>query len=167
MSEDSDEITLNTGQRLALNLDSHIVIDAGAGTGKTMTIVERVVQHYLEEDQRATRILPQPERPRRLEGGTIVSPMAERKDLRDWGGLLPGEVVLLTFTVAAADKMRDELRQKIARLGVGSYGSSGGYDADPRITDKGFPEQLLMLVEDAPIGTIDSFFNQLVAPFRS
>ncbi|HII43057.1 TPA: UvrD-helicase domain-containing protein, partial [Candidatus Thalassarchaeaceae archaeon] len=41
MSEDSDEITLNTGQRLALNLDSHIVIDAGAGTGKTMTIVER------------------------------------------------------------------------------------------------------------------------------
>jgi len=93
--------------------------------------------------------------------------MAERKDLRDWGGLLPGEVVLLTFTVAAADKMRDELRQKIARLDVGSYGSSGGYDADPRITDKGFPEQLLMLVEDAPIGTIDSFFNQLVAPFRS
>ena len=26
---------LNTAQRLALNLDSHIVVDAGAGTGKT------------------------------------------------------------------------------------------------------------------------------------
>ena len=30
---------LNTSQRLALNIDSHIVIDAGAGTGKTSTIV--------------------------------------------------------------------------------------------------------------------------------
>ena len=60
VSQDLESITLNTGQRLALNLDSHIVIDAGAGTGKTMTIVERVVQHYLEEDQRATRILPKP-----------------------------------------------------------------------------------------------------------
>ena len=35
--DNSAPITLNTGQRLALNLDSHIVIDAGAGTGKTMT----------------------------------------------------------------------------------------------------------------------------------
>ena len=32
---------LNTGQRLALNIDSHIVVDAGAGTGKTSTIVDR------------------------------------------------------------------------------------------------------------------------------
>ena len=36
----------NTAQRLALNLDSHIVIDAGAGTGKTKTIVDRVIEHY-------------------------------------------------------------------------------------------------------------------------
>ena len=36
---------LNTAQRLALNLDSHIVIDAGAGTGKTSTIVDRVIEH--------------------------------------------------------------------------------------------------------------------------
>ena len=34
---------LNTGQRLALNIDSHIVVDAGAGTGKTSTIVDRVI----------------------------------------------------------------------------------------------------------------------------
>ena len=33
----------NTAQRLALNLDSHIVIDAGAGTGKTKTIIDRVI----------------------------------------------------------------------------------------------------------------------------
>ncbi len=167
VSQDLESITLNTGQRLALNLDSHIVIDAGAGTGKTMTIVERVVQHYLEEDQRATRILPKPERPRKLEGGSLVSPASERMNLEDWNGLLPSEVVLLTFTVAAADQMRDKLRQKISRLRPGSYSTSNDYDADPRITHPGFPEQLLMLLEDAPIGTIDSFFNQLVAPYRS
>ena len=119
MSEEQSseqEIILNTGQRLALNLDAHIVIDAGAGTGKTMTIVQRVIQHYLDQDQRATRILPKPERPRKLPGGTITAPTAEREDLQDWDGLLPAEVVLLTFTVAAADQMRDKLRQKIARL---------------------------------------------------
>ena len=32
-------ISLNTAQRLALNIDAHIAIDAGAGTGKTATIV--------------------------------------------------------------------------------------------------------------------------------
>ena len=167
VEDNSAPITLNTGQRLALNLDSHIVIDAGAGTGKTMTIVERVVQHYLEEDQRATRLLPRPERPRQLEGGALISPSSQRMNLQEWGGLLPSEVVLLTFTVAAADQMRDKLRQKIARLRPGSFTASSEYDADPRITNDGFPEQLLMLLEDAPIGTIDSFFNQLVSPYRS
>ena len=106
--DNSETVTLNTGQRLALNLDSHIVIDAGAGTGKTMTFVERVVQPYLEEDQRATRILPRPERPRLLEGGTLVSPLTQRMNLEEWGGLLPSEVGLLTFSVAAAYQMRDK-----------------------------------------------------------
>ena len=49
---------LNTAQRLALNIDSHIAIDAGAGTGKTSTIVHRVIEHYLTEDQRATGYCP-------------------------------------------------------------------------------------------------------------
>ena len=35
----------NTGQRLALNLDAHIAIDAGAGTGKTRTIVDLSLIH--------------------------------------------------------------------------------------------------------------------------
>ncbi|RZD52724.1 MAG: hypothetical protein CXT64_04125 [Methanobacteriota archaeon] len=160
-------MTLNTAQRLALNLDSHIAIDAGAGTGKTSTIVERVIEHYLTEDQRATRILPRPERPGRLQGGLLVSPMSERIDLNDWGGLLPGEVVLLTFTNLAADEMRDRLRHRIAQLRPGSYSSDKDDQSDPRIRHEGFPEQLLMLLEDAPIGTIDSFFNQLVTPYRS
>ena len=49
--------------------DSHIVIDAGAGTGKTSTIVDRVIEHYLASDQRATRILPKPARAPSIGGG--------------------------------------------------------------------------------------------------
>lgn len=157
---------LNTAQRLALNLDAHIVIDAGAGTGKTSTIVDRVIEHYLTEDQRATRLLPKPERPSRLQGGMITPPASERMDLREWGGLLPGEVVLLTFTNRAADEMRDRLRRSIARLRPGPVGDDGTHRSDPRIRHEGFGEQLLTLLEDAPIGTIDSFLNQLVAPYR-
>ena len=157
---------LNTAQRLALNLDAHIVIDAGAGTGKTSTIVDRVIEHYLTEDQRATRLLPKPERPSRLQGGMIAAPASERIDLREWGGLLPGEVVLLTFTNRAADEMRDRLRRSIARLQPGPTGDDGTQRSDPRIRQKGFSEQLLTLLEDAPIGTIDSFLNQLVSPYR-
>ena len=52
VEDNSEPITLNTGQRLALNLDSHIVIDAGAGTGKTMTIVERVCLLYTSPSPR-------------------------------------------------------------------------------------------------------------------
>ena len=104
---------LNTSQTLALNLDSHIVIDAGAGTGKTSTIIERVIEHYLTEDQRATRILPVPERPADLSGGMLSATPSERVDLRDWGGLLPGEVVLITFTNRASDEIKDRLRKKI------------------------------------------------------
>ena len=67
---------LNTAQRLALNLDSHIVIDAGAGTGKTSTIVDRVIEHYLSSDQRATRLLPVPARPSSTAGGVTIHPAA-------------------------------------------------------------------------------------------
>ena len=156
---------LNTAQRLSLNLDSHIVIDAGAGTGKTSTIVDRVIEHYLSEDQRATRILPKPTRPAQLMSGMIQSPASERVDLQEWGGLLPGEVVLLTFTNRAADEMRDRLRRTISRLKPGPMGDDGEFRTDPRIRNQGFVEQILTLLEDAPIGTIDSFLIQLVSPY--
>ena len=157
---------LNTAQRLALNLDSHIVIDAGAGTGKTSTIVNRAIEHYLSEDQRATRLLPKPVRPNNLRGGMISSAPSERTNLREWGGMLPGEVVLLTFTNRAADEMRDRLRREISRLRPGPTGDDGEIRTDPRLRNVGFVEQLTTLLEDAPIGTIDSFLNQLVSPYR-
>ena len=48
----------NTSQRLGLDLDKHIAIDAGAGTGKTAVMAERYVQHLLAEHQQAKRLLP-------------------------------------------------------------------------------------------------------------
>ena len=159
-------MNLNTAQRLALNLDSHIVIDAGAGTGKTSTIIDRVIEHYLTEDQRATRILPTPIRPSRLEGGLLMSPASETTELQKWGGLLPGEVVLLTFTNRASDEMRDRLRDRISRLKPGPMADDGTNRTDPRIRHQGFNEQLLTLLEDAPIGTIDSFFTRLISPYK-
>ena len=70
---------LNTAQRLALNLDAHIVIDAGAGTGKTSTIVDRVIEHYLTEDQRATRLLPKPGCNREMTGlGAVIRGLGRR-----------------------------------------------------------------------------------------
>ena len=38
-------------QRLGLDLDRHIVLDAGAGTGKTTVMAERYVQHLLTAAQ--------------------------------------------------------------------------------------------------------------------
>ena len=45
-----------------------------------------------------------PERPSKLEGGLLMSPASETIDLRKWQGLLPSEVVLLTFTNRASDE---------------------------------------------------------------
>ena len=56
-------ISLNTAQRLALNIDAHIAM-MPVQELKTATIVNRVVEHYFSERQRATEI-PIPERPTR------------------------------------------------------------------------------------------------------
>ncbi len=152
----------NTGQRLALNLDAHIAIDAGAGTGKTRTIVDRAVQHYLANRQRATEILPQPERLKSTPPGKIRSSKSEMTEPIRWKGLLPGEVVLLTFTKAAANEMRTRLREKISNLKVGTRDRE--QNSDPRLRSEADKEQLTMLLEDAPIGTIHSFFSRLISP---
>ncbi len=157
---------LNHAQRLALNLDSHLVIDAGAGTGKTKTIVDRVIEHYLTPIQRASVVLPRPSRPGRLAGGMIVDGNADRVDLNEWSGLLPTEVIVLTFTNAAAEELKHRIRIALGELREGT--TSGNDDgADSRIIVQGLPDQFRMLLEDAPIGTIDSFFSRLVSPHRA
>ena len=48
----------NRSQILGLDIDRHIVLDAGAGTGKTTVMAERYVQHLLSRIQRSTLVLP-------------------------------------------------------------------------------------------------------------
>ncbi len=158
---------LNRGQVLGLNLDMHVVLDAGAGTGKTACIIQRILEHYLSEDQRATRLLPPGPREVDLGGGFLQTPASQREDLREWRGLLPTEVVVLTFTVKAAEEMRDRLRREISRLRPGPRGVRDGLRYDPRIRNEGLVEQLTMLLDEAPIGTIDSFLHRLVSAHRN
>ena len=158
---------LNRGQTLGLNLDMHVVLDAGAGTGKTACIVQRVLEHYLSEDQRATRLLPPGPRDVDFGGGILQTPAKDRENLREWRGLLPTEVVVLTFTVKAAEEMRERLRKEISRLRPGPRGERDGFRFDPRIRNEGLIEQLTMLLDEAPIGTIDSFLNRLVSAHRN
>ncbi len=62
--------------------------------------------------------------------------------------------------------MRDRLRRKLVNLSLGSKHSDGENMSDPRILRAGLSEQFLYLLDDAPIGTIDSFFTQLIAPYK-
>ncbi|MDP6899553.1 MAG: UvrD-helicase domain-containing protein [Candidatus Thalassarchaeaceae archaeon] len=158
---------LNVGQRLALNIDMHTILDAGAGTGKTQSIVKRVIEHYLSIDQRATRLLPAGPRPAPLSSGALRIGLSEREDLSSWQGLLPSEVVVLTFTTRAADEMRHRLWSELNRLRPGPTRDDGDTRRDSRVTQEGLIDQLTAMLEDAPIGTIDSFLARLVAPWRA
>ena len=40
-------IPFNNSQKLGLDLDKHIALDAGAGTGKTAVMAERYVKHII------------------------------------------------------------------------------------------------------------------------
>ena len=80
--------------------------------------------------------------------GFLISAGSDRINLEDWRGLLPNEVVLLTFTNLAADEMRDRLRRRINEINYGSFSRNKGHDEDFRAKSHGFIEQLLMLIEE-------------------
>ena len=64
---------LNVGQRLALAIDMHLILDAGAGTGKTTTIVARIAE------------------------------LISKKNIK------PKEILVLTYTVKAAENFKERL----------------------------------------------------------
>ncbi|MBK00707.1 MAG: hypothetical protein CMB48_07170 [Euryarchaeota archaeon] len=148
---------LNRSQRLGLDIDKHVAISAGAGTGKTTVMALRYIEHLLNIEQRATVLLPRsPRRP--LQGpGSLRMPKREQIDLKEWGGLLPSECVAITFTNDAADELRHRIRTLLFEKQQD--------DDDPRINKEGLIEQMLSLLDDAPIGTIDSFFSSLLQPW--
>ena len=146
--------SFNNSQRLGLDLDKHIAIDAGAGTGKTAVMAERYVQHLLAEHQRAKRLLPNGPRIPLQGQGALRAPARERSDLVEWKGLLPSEVVAITFTRKAASELRNRIRKRLNSTDVNLY----------TIQD-GDVEMLLSRLEDAPISTIDAFLSRLVTPY--
>ncbi|HJM44411.1 MAG TPA: UvrD-helicase domain-containing protein [Candidatus Poseidoniaceae archaeon] len=148
---------LNRSQRLGLDIDKHVAIAAGAGTGKTTVMALRYIEHLLNDVQRATTLLPQsPRRP--VHGpGSLRTPKREQIDLEEWRGLLPSECVAITFTNEAADELRHRIRALL-------FEKQQDED-DPRINRKGLIEQMLSLLDEAPIGTIDSFFSSLLKPW--
>ncbi len=146
--------SFNNSQRLGLDLDKHIAIDAGAGTGKTAVMAERYVQHLLAEHQRAKRLLPNGPRIPLQGQGALRAPVRERSDLVEWKGLLPSEVVAITFTRKAASELHNRIRKRLNSTDVDLYSIQDG-DV----------EMLLSRLEDAPISTIDAFLSRLVMPY--
>ncbi|MBT3771925.1 MAG: UvrD-helicase domain-containing protein [Euryarchaeota archaeon] len=151
-------------QRLGLDLDRHLAVDAGAGTGKTTVMSLRYVEHLLEEHQRATAMLPKGPRVPIGGPGSLRAPARELTDLSEWPGLLPSEVVAITFTNKAADELRQKIRNRLANLRDKPDPSNPDIIVDPRLRREGDVEQLISLLEEAPIGTIDSFLSGIVGP---
>jgi ATP-dependent exoDNAse (exonuclease V) beta subunit len=159
-------VEFNSSQRLGLDLDRHIALDAGAGTGKTTVMAERYVQHLIAMEQRATHFTPLGPRTPLSGHGALRTPKRERTDLKSWPGLLPSEVVAITFTRKSAAELKARIRHRLAqsRATPLSHEDLEGI-FDPRLRSEGDVEMLLSGLDEAPISTIDAFLNQLVQPY--
>ena len=159
-------VEFNNSQRLGLDIDRHIALDAGAGTGKTTVMAERYVQHLFAAEQRATHLTPPGPRTPLSGHGALRAPKRERTDLVQWQGLLPSEVVAITFTRKSAAELKARIRHRLSQaraLPPGPDDQNGVFD--PRLRNEGDVEMLLSGLDEAPISTIDAFLNQLVQPY--
>ena len=159
-------IEFNNSQRLGLDLDRHIALDAGAGTGKTTVMAERYVQHLIASEQRATHVTPCGPRTPLTGHGSLRAPKRERTSMEAWPGLLPSEVVAITFTRKSAAELKARIRHRLAltrALPPEEDDVDGVFD--PRLRNEGDVEMLLSGLDEAPISTIDAFLSQLVQPY--
>ena len=158
-------ISFNRSQRLGLNLDQHIALDAGAGTGKTTVMAERYVQHLLSPEQRATHVLPPPIRFEQYGSGNILAAKRDRTPLTEWKGLLPQEIVAITFTRKAASELRSRIKNRIQSLRAHPVKDDDRMGVhDPRLRHQGDVSMLMSLLESSPISTIDAFLSEILAP---
>jgi ATP-dependent helicase/nuclease subunit A len=106
-------VRLSEEQEKATVIGENLLVNAGAGSGKTTVLTARYIR-LLEE-----------------------------------GGLSPGQIVAITFTKKAAREMRERIDEELATLSL----------SDPQWED--IREQLI----SAPIGTIHSFYAQVLRAF--
>jgi len=156
-------IEFNRSQRLGLDVNRHIALDAGAGTGKTTVMAQRYIQHLLTHPQRATLVTPPGPRDSRIGSGTLRSSRRDRTPLEEWPGLLPQEVVAITFTRKAAAELKQRIRTELSRLSANPQPVSSNLLHEPRLRSSGDVEMLSSLLDEAPISTIDSFLASLVS----
>src|SRR5437660_3912594 len=100
-------------QVAAVRAEGNVLLIAGAGTGKTRTLVERCVQQLLQ------------------------------------GRANLDQVLMVTFTEAAAAEMRSRIRERLER-------EQHQRPGDPRIAEQ------LALLDQATVCTLHSFCAQLV-----
>src|SRR6266446_2680447 len=108
-------MSLTSAQQQAIAARGNVLVVAGAGTGKTHTLVERCLNCLLEEKPPASL----------------------------------DEILMVTFTEAAAAEMRQRIRARLEE------------ELRQRPEESRWPEQLA-LFETAHIGTLHSFCLQLV-----
>ena len=158
-------IPFNHSQRLGLDIDRHIALDAGAGTGKTTVMAERYVQHLIASIQRSTLVLPHGPREPLSGHGSLRAPARERTDRNEWQGLLPSEVVAITLTKKAASELKARIRARVAATSKSPVDPDDPVRVyDPRIRSDADVEMLLSSLDEAPISTIDAFLSQLLSP---
>ena len=157
--------TFNNSQRLGLDIDKHIALDAGAGTGKTTVMAQRYIQHLLASIQRSTLVTPPGPREHKIAPSRLTTAPKERTRLDDWHGLLPAETVAITFTRKSAGELKTRIRSVLSNLRDSTMDKKEGSVYDPRLRQKGDVEMLLSQLDNAPISTIDSFLSQLVQPY--
>lgn len=161
----NNRIPFNRHQQLGLDIDRHIALDAGAGTGKTTVMAERYVQHLIAPLQRSTLVLPNGPREPLSGHGSLRAPARERTERKAWRGLLPSEVVAITFTKKAASELKARIRARVAATRKSPVHADDDVGIfDPRIGSDADVEMLLSSLDEAPISTIDAFLSQLLSP---
>ena len=147
-------IEFNNSQRLGLDLDRHIALDAGAGTGKTTVMAERYVQHLIASEQRATHVTPCGPRTPLSGHGSLRAPKRERTSMEAWPGLLPSETVAITFTRKSAAELKGRIRHRLS-LSRALPPDEDDVDGvfDPRLRNEGDVEMLLSGLDEALLET--------------